>query len=143
MARLGSRHGAPTLPDAVTVLAATRLTADVDPRAMRGSGKVRSVHRAAIYVDLAPADEQMTIAIDAVGGLPGGMLVDASDLRSLGVRAGMTVLPSTTGWLVPSARLAFETAGARLWQPTLPDTARLNVDPATSLRIALARDIAA
>src|SRR5436853_4319079 len=98
MARLGSRHGAPTLPEAITVLAATRLTADVDPRAARGSGTVRSVHRAAIYVQMEPTGDQMTIAIDAVGGLPGGMLVEASDLRAIGVAAGRGVRPCPTRW---------------------------------------------
>src|SRR4051794_8140926 len=120
MAPLGSRHGAPTLPDAVTVLAATRHTADADPRFHVGRGVVRSVHRAAIYVDLATTGELLVVAIDAVGGVPGGVLVDVPDLRCHGVRTGMACVPSETRWLVPAAGVAMETRDAVTWNATLP-----------------------
>ena len=141
MARLGSRHGAPTLPDAVTVLAATRLTADADPRSHAHSGVVRSVHRAAIYVDLARTGELLVIAIDAVGGIPGGVLVDASDLRRTGIRAGMTVVSAETRWLVPAAGLAIETRNAAAWDPTLPTGTRLVAGPALAGRASVAHQV--
>src|SRR5215212_6959699 len=139
MAPLGSRHGAPTLPDAVTVLAATRLTADADPRFHVCSGVVRSVHRAAIYVDLATTGELLVVAIDAVGGVPGGVLVDAPDLRWRGMRAGMTVVSAGTRWLLPAAGLEIEKGDAVVWAATLPVHARLAAGPTLASRAALAR----
>src|SRR3954449_5059927 len=129
MAPLGSRHGAPTLPDAVTVLAATRLTADAEPRSDVVPGAVGSVHRAAIYVDLATTGELLVVAIDAVGGIPGGVLVDTTDLRAAGIRAGMAVISAGTRWLVPAAGAAIETRDAVPWNATLPVRARLLARP--------------
>src|SRR5690242_14927288 len=143
MARLGSRHGAPTLPDAVTVLAATRLTADADPRRIAEPASVRSVHRAAIYVDLAAPGGQVILAIDAVGGLPGGVLARATDLRSFGVRPGMTVHAAGSRWLVPDAGFAIETATATVWDATLPSDGRLVWDGDVALRADVVRRIAA
>ena len=130
-----------TLPHAVTHLVATRLTADADPARGRRRGRVRSVHRAAITVDLAPGDETLTIAIDAVGGCPTGLLVRADDLRSFGVAAGMDVVAAADGWHIPAAGLVVERARATVWDPALPSSTRLTADAELARRAGLTRSL--
>src|SRR5256885_16947528 len=98
MARFRPRHGAKTLLDAAADLAATRLTPDVETRRRTIFGRVLSVHRAALYVLLEPASELLVVAIEPVGGVPGGLLVRGSaDLSGLGVAAGMSFEPAGAG----------------------------------------------
>jgi hypothetical protein len=130
-----------TLPHAVTHLVATRLTADADPARRPRRGRVRSVHRAAIAIDLAPGGETLTIAIDAVGGCPTGLLVRAYDLRSFGVAAGMDVVPAADGWHIPEAALVVEPAGATVWDPALPSSTRLTADAELTRRARLTRSL--
>ena len=133
-----------TLLDAATDLAATRLTPDVETRRLTLFGRVRSVHRAAIYVDLDGPPGALVIAIESVGGVPAGILVRGStNLAALGVRAGMSFEPTAGGWSIPSAGIRIDAAGAATWSPALPLTARLVTGPDLARRIAAARAIAA
>jgi hypothetical protein len=130
-----------TLPHAVTHLAATRLTADADPARRSRRGRVRSVHRAAIAVDLAPDDETLTIAIDAVGGCPTGLLVRADDLRTFGVLPGMNVMATPDGWQIPDAGLVIDPTGAAVWDAALPSSNRLTPTAELARRAGLARSL--
>jgi hypothetical protein len=101
-------------------VAATRLTPDVRARDRTLFGQVRSVHRAAIYVDLDGPDGLLVVAIDDVGGVPGGILVgDVTDLRE----TAMTFRPDAVGWSIPSAGITIDSSRAVAWSPTLPAAA--------------------
>src|SRR5690349_5787451 len=128
-----------TLPHAVTRLVATRVTADADPVRHRRPGSVRAVHRAAITVDLHPGGETLTIAIDAVGGCPTGLLVRADDLRHFGVAPGMDVAPASDRWEIPAADVVVSTVGATIWDAALPSSTRLNATSELMRRAGLTR----
>jgi len=131
------------LPNADTMLAVTRLTPDVSTRNRTLFGRVRSVHRAAIYVDLPEPGGLLVIAIDDVGGVPGGLLVDrVTDLRRIGVRPGMTFVPTAAGWAIPSAGVGIETSRAITWSPALPPAALLDPTPKLARALAVARRLA-
>ena len=120
--RLAPRHRSVALPNVVAALPATRLTPDVARRSAALVGRVRSVHRAAFYVDIAAADGLLTVALDDVGGVPGGILVGGiSDWRALGIVAGMTFVGTPDGWSIPAARVTISSSTARLWSAALPD----------------------
>jgi len=135
------RHRSEALPNAVAALPATRLTPDVATRSRTLFGRVRSVHRAAVYVDVGPPNGLLIFAIDDVGGLPGGMLLGGlADLRATGIERGMALLPSAGGWAIPSASVAIDASTARIWSPALPAAARVT---ANRRSIEAARAIAA
>jgi hypothetical protein len=103
-----------------------------------------SVHRAAFYVRRANDDALMVVAIENVGGSPGGILVrGTSDLRTVGLRVGLPLLSTPDGWVVPDARVRIDIASAVAWSPALPTAARRAVAAWTPRRLAEARTIAA
>jgi len=138
------------LPNLATVLAATRLTAGLAVGGSTLRGRVRSVHRAAVYIDRPAPHGLLVVAIDDVGGVPDGILVlGPSDLRGMGIRPGMAVLPSIDGLAIPAVAVEIDLSKAVSWSPTLPAGARLGpaVDPGriadARRRIAEARCLAA
>jgi hypothetical protein len=94
-----------------------------------------------VYVDVGSPNGLLVLAIDDVGGVPGGILLGGlDDLRATGIARGMALLPSAGGWAIPSAGVAIDASTARIWSPALPAAARLR----TSRRsIESARAIAA
>jgi len=135
--------GARTLPNAKT-LVATRLTSDVGARLRSLAGRVRSVHRAAIYLDVASPRSLVVIAVDDVGGVPGGILVTGiADLRETGIRPGMAVVPSARGVSIPAAAIEIDATNAIRWSATLPPAARLRPTPELDRTVAVARRLAA
>ncbi len=141
--------GARPLPNAVARLVATRLTPDLRAEGLILSGRVRSVHRAAIYLDVGSSPShlpasQAIVAIDDVGGVPGGILVgNIGDLRETGIRPGMAVVPSIRGLALPSAGVEIDLADALSWSPTLPAAARFRPTPELGGIVAAARRLAA
>src|SRR4051794_1740298 len=128
-----------TLLDAAADLAATQLTPDVGVRRRTLVGRVLSVHRAAIYVVLDRTAELLVVAIEPVGGVPGGMLVrGSSDLAGMGVAAGMSFERVSNGWAIPAASLRINADRATTWSPALPQAARVVASPAVDRRIAAA-----
>jgi hypothetical protein len=126
--------GARPLPAGPLTLAATRITEDVRecPRAV--VGRVLSAYRAAIYIDQPAPDGLLVVAIEDVGGVPGGILVPGvDDLRRIGLWPGMTVVGSPNGLAlaIPAADLTIELSRAESWSPTLPSAARFG--PSTDL----------
>ena len=129
-----------TLADAVVRLAATRLALDLVPRHRALRGRVHSVHRAAIAVEVGGTDELVTIAIESVGGLPGAILVGGiRDLRLLGVRRGLAVTPIPDGWAIHDAGVLVDSTAAALWSAALPGDARLDPSPELLRRVDNAR----
>ena len=125
-------------------LAATRLTPDVAGRLPSLGGRVRSVHRAAIYLDAGSPRAVLVVALDEVGGVPDGILVQGiADLRETGIRPGMAVVPSTRGVSIPSAAAEIDVTNAISWSPTLPPAARLRPTPELERTVAVARRLAA
>lgn len=141
--------GARSIPNAVARLAATRLTPDVSFANRMFSGRVLSVHRAALYVDFPTPRTHaprtlLVVAIDDVGGVPGGILVAGiGDLRETGIRPGMAVVPSVRGVVIPSAGIEIDDSGAFSWSPALPAAARLAQTPQLGRTVAAARRLAA
>ena len=136
--------GARPLSNLATTLAATRLTPDLGGRGRTLVGRVRSVHRAAIYVDRPAPHGLLVVAIDDVGGVPGGILVGCvGDLRAIGIRPGMTVLPSPDGFAIPSASINVDLTRAATWSPTLPAAARFRHAGELASIVATARRLAA
>jgi hypothetical protein len=128
----------------VVTLPATRITPDVAARGGTLRGRVRAIYRAAVYLDLEPSGGLLVLAIDAVGGVPGGILVGGiADLREIGIDRGAELRPSTDGWSIPSAGVEIQAAGARTWSPGLPDAARPTATPELRFSLELAREIAA
>jgi len=126
-----------------TTLAAARLTPDVGGRGRTLPGRVRSVHRAAIYVDRAAPHGLLVVAIDDVGGVPGGILVrGVLDLRETGIRPGMAVLPSPDGLALPAAGIEIDLACAVTWSPAVPPAARFEPTPGLAGAVAAARIVA-
>jgi hypothetical protein len=136
--------GARPLPNLAITLTAARLTPDVGGCDGTHVGPVRSVHRAAIYVDRPAPDSLLVVAIDDVGGVPGGILVDGvSDLRETGIRPGMVVLRSPDGFAVPAAAVAIDLSRAVTWHPALPVAARFESGTELARTAAMARRMAA
>jgi hypothetical protein len=114
------------------MLSATRITPGafelVDPRGrlIHTSQAIHSVHRAAIYLRAGLPDQLNVVAIDDVGGLPGGILVDGvADFRTLDLkRRGLVI----------------ELSMAATWSPRLPASAHHRPGPrlTTGVRRALA-----
>jgi hypothetical protein len=135
--------GARPQPNPVITLAATRLTPDVGGRRPTHVGRIRSVHRAAIYVDRPAADGLLVVAIDYVGGVPGGILVGGvSDLRKTGIRPGMLVLRSPDGFAIPAVAVEIDLSRAVTWSPALPVVARFGPGPELARTAATARRLA-
>jgi hypothetical protein len=136
--------GARLLPDHATILAAARLTPDVAGPGPAHVGRVRSVHRAAIYVDRPAPASLLIVAINDVGGVPGGILVeDVSDLRQTGIRAGMVVLRSLDRFAIPAAAVEIDVSRAVTWSPALPVAARFSPTGELAQTAATARRLAA
>lgn len=128
----------------MVTLPATRITPELAARRATLHGRVRAIYRAAVYLDLEPSGDLLVLAIDAVGGVPGGILLgDVADLRQIGIDRGAELRPSIDGWSVPSAGLDIDAARARTWSPGLPEEARLRTTPALRFSLDLAREIAA
>lgn len=105
-------------------------------------GRVRSVHRAAVYVDLRDPAGLFVVAIEDVGGVPGGILVrDVADLRRTGIQPGMTLCPSADGWSFPAAGIAIVASRAMTWSPALPTAATLRLTPEVARAAAAARRV--
>lgn len=103
-----------------------------------------SIHRAAFYLRRSVDDALLVVAIEDVGGLPGGMLVrGCRDLRTVGLRVGQWLQPAPDGWSVPDARLRIDAASAVAWSPALPTAARRGAAAWTPRALAAARSIAA
>jgi hypothetical protein len=137
--------GARPLPADPLTLAATRVTDDVRNCPPAVVGTVLSVHRAAIYVDRPAPDYQLVVAIDGVGGVPGGILVGGiDDLRETGLRTGMTVVPAPHGLAisVSEASLTIDLSRAEPWSPTLPAPARFRLTADLAPIAAAARRVA-
>jgi hypothetical protein len=125
-------------------VAATRLTPDVRARDRTLFGQVRSVHRAAIYVDLDGPDGLLVVAIDDVGGVPGGILVGGvTDLRETAIEPAMAFRPDAVGWSLPSAGIAIDSSRAVGWSPTLPAAAAFSLTPAVAWSADAVRRLAA
>src|SRR5258705_2294315 len=136
--------GARTLPNVALTLAATRITPDVGARLGSLAGRVRSVHRAAIYLDTGSPRTLVVVAVDDVGGVPGGILVTGiADLHDTGIRPGMAIVPSMRGVSIPSAAVEIDVTNAISWSPTLPPAARLRPTPELDRTVAVARRLAA
>jgi len=136
--------GARPLSGSGITLAATRLTPDVGRRGVTHTGRVRSVHRAAIYIDRSAPADLLTVAIDDVGGVPGGILVEcATDLRALGIRPGMVAMRSPRGFAIPAAAVEIDLSRAVTWSPALPPAARIGLAPELARTAATARRLAA
>ena len=104
---------------------------------------MRSVHRAAITVDLDRPGALLTVAIDDVGGIPGGILVrGTTDLRGFGVEPGMAVLTSADGLTIAGAGLRIDASAARPWNAALPSAARLASGPTVIDELEVAVEIA-
>jgi hypothetical protein len=89
-------------------------------------------------------DRLVVVAIDEVGGLPGGILVRGpSDLRTIGLAPGMTMAPTVGGWAVPAVGLSIDGGSAVPWSPMLPAAARRAVTAWDPRRTAEARSVAA
>jgi hypothetical protein len=101
------------------------------------------VHRAAIYLDLPEPGDLLVVAIEDVGGVPGGLLVDrVTDLRRIGVRPGMTFLPTAAGWAIPAAGVGIDASRAITWSAALPPAAMLDPTPKLEQTAAVARRLA-
>src|SRR4051794_37575762 len=142
--RPSSRSAA--LLNAVAALPATRLSSDLAVRVASLTGRVQSVHRAAVYLELGSSGDLLVLAIADVGGIPGGILVEGiADLRTLGIAPGMALAATPEGLAIPAAGILIDLAGARAWSPALPADARLTgpasavAARATSARAAAAR----
>lgn len=107
-------------------------------------GRVRSVHRAAVHVDLEGPDGLLVLAVDDVGGIPCGILVaGVTDLRRSGIRAGMRFTASADGWSIPGAGVGIKRSHAVPWSPMLPAAAMLRLTPELAGRVPAARRLAA
>ena len=132
--------GSAALPTAVATLAATRITPDLAVRVASLSGYVQSVHRAAVHVEVAPSCELFVLAVDDVGGIPGGILVGGiPDWRRLGLTPGMEVAGTDGCLAIAGAGVAINTTVAPIWSPALPASAGL----AATVSIDAARAVAA
>jgi Protein of unknown function (DUF2877) len=135
-----------TLSNAAAVLPATSLTPDVAARTGTLAGRVRSVHRAGIWLDLDEPGDLLAIALDDVGGIPGGILVGGiDDLRTIGVRPGMAMTATTEELAIAAAPLRIGLTEARVWSASLSADARLANPPAEGRAMAawvVARELA-
>ena len=92
-------------------------------------GRVEHSYRAALYVRNAASGRLAVVAIEDVGGLPGGMLVDGiSDLRTLNAAGHPLVV---------------DLSKARSWSPHLPAAAKVARTDGLGGRLLLARALAA
>jgi hypothetical protein len=83
-------------------------------------GTVAGVHPPAI--NLLVGRRIVTIASEAVGGLPNGLTVRSPlPLDRLGIRPGMQAYADGASLFLPAASLRISIAGARGWSPTMPD----------------------
>jgi len=81
-----------------------------------------------VYVDLGPPDGLLVLAIDDVGGTPGGILVGGTpDLRTVGIERGMALLPEAQGWSIPTAGVTIDASRAQTWSPALPASAHVRM----------------
>lgn len=117
------------------MLTATRISSGVlelaDPfgRLIHSTETIHSVHRAAVYVRLGHPDRLGVVAIDDVGGLPGGVLVDGvADFRTLGLQRRGLVVDLSSG---------------ATWSPRLPARAHHGPGPRLTTGVRRARALVA
>ncbi len=86
----------------------------------------------------------MTLALDEVGGLPGGVgLQSVRDLRDLGVMPGGRVRVVDRWLTIGSGQVRIDLAEAATWSPRLPAAARCVPGPRLDATLAVARRLAA
>ena len=124
-------------------LAVTRVTPDVAARAAAFRGRVQSVHRAAAYLAIEDPPALFVVALDSVGGQPGGILVSGvGDIRDLGIRAGMPAVAGDSRIAIADAGIRLDLAGAPMWSATLPVFADVVSAEVLAQTLRLARGVA-
>lgn len=114
------------------------------PRFGHLQGTVMAVYRAAIYVRPDDGTELVTLALDDVGGLPGGVgLHGVGTLLDLGVLHGGRVLVVDRWLTIGSEQVRIDLAEAATWSPRLPPAARCVPGPRLDATLAVARRLAA
>src|SRR5579859_44447 len=108
---------------------ATRMSIDAVDRLRAGRGTIVEVHRLAAYVADGRREDLITIALDEVGGVPGGIgLGGCDDIRTLGIWRGdrvEQVAGSSERLVAIGPALLIDLGGAAPWSPALPPRARL------------------
>jgi uncharacterized protein DUF2877 len=90
-------------------------------------GRVEHAYRAALYVRATPSERLAVVAIEDVGGVPGGILVDGvADLRTLHSEGRVLVV---------------DLSMAAMWSSRLPAAAQLHSHRGLAARVSLARDL--
>jgi hypothetical protein len=100
---------------------ATRISEAIGPklRVPGWEGIVESVHRSA--VNIRSENGLLTLAHESMGGLPNGILLDATAaLDEVGLAAGMRALGHGAALRVPAASLHLSLSGAETWSPAMP-----------------------
>lgn len=124
-------------------LAVTRVTPDVAAWSADPTGRIHSVHRAAMYIEMDRTDDLVVLALDAVGGVPRGALIAGlADFRAHGLERGMAVTGTAGRLSIPRAGFTIDVAGARQWSASLPATAACNPGRALRRRVGTARALA-
>jgi Protein of unknown function (DUF2877) len=122
---------------------ATRISQAIGPslRVPGWEGIVETVHRSA--VNLRGGNGLLTLAHESMGGLPNGILLDATAaLDQVGLAGGMRAFGDGAALRVPAASLDVSLSGAETWSPAMPVVRGLS--PRTRQRRAeLARRLAA
>ena len=81
-------------------------------------------------MDLDGPDGLLVVAIDDVGGVPGGILVGGvADLRETAIEPAMAFRSGAVGWSIPSAAIAIDSSRAVGWSPSLPAAAAFRPTP--------------
>ena len=102
-------------------LSATRISQAIGAGlGVRGwDGIIESVHRSA--VNIRRENGLLTLAHESMGGLPNGILLDATAaLDQIGLAGGMRVLGDGAAIRIPAAWLNVSLSGADPWSPAMP-----------------------
>jgi hypothetical protein len=100
---------------------ATRISQALGPklRVPGWVGIVESVHRSAVNIRWEHG--LLTLAHESMGGLPNGILLDATAaLDEVGLAGGMRVVGGEAALRVPAASIDVSLAGADIWSPAMP-----------------------
>lgn len=128
----------------LATLAVTRVSPDVLALSAAFSGHIQGVHRVATYIAVEGTDDLVVLALDAVGGVPGGALIERlGDFRAIGLERGMAVTASAGRVSIPRTGVSLDLAGARPWSASLPATAACEPGAALRQGVAAARALAA
>ncbi len=110
------------------MLTATRLDHALAIRGPHVRGEVERAYRAALYIRAETSRELVVVALDDVGGVPGGILVGGpADLRAFGI----------------GRRCLVDVSRAATWSARLPASARCAPGPRLAARVHVARELAA